>query len=667
MRIVRRVRSWGAALAAALAAGALGGSPPAAADEPRIADVQGVTRVSPMEGERVDGLPGIVTGVDGFGSARGFWFQDPRGGGDPRASRALFVFTGSDTPDVEEGDQVEVSGTVQEYRPDDPDGPHQSITQLSDAEWRVLSRGNPLPEAVVLDPATVPDTYAPDHGGDTSDAELRPEDYALDLWASLEHMRVRIEDARIVGPTDAFGGLWVTTRPDDNPTPRGGTFYGSYADPNPGRLKVESLIPYGERPFPELDVGDELGGATEGPLHYSGHGGYAIQATVLGDPVAHGLERVPQRDHGEGELAVATYNVENLSAQDDRAVFDRLAEGIVEYLRSPDILSLEEIQDDSGPEDDGTVTADRTLDLLAAAVKDAGGPAYEWREIAPQDGRDGGEPGGNIRNAYLFNPERVEFVDLPGGDATTPVGVTEGERGAELDISPGRIKPEDPAWNGSRKPLVGWFRFEGRDVFAVTNHFTAKLGDDPLYGVRQPPERPSEEQRHRQAALVRDFAEEIAAVDPDANVVALGDFNDFEFSETLEILTEGTLRNPMLGLPPEERYTYVFDGNSQALDHILVSAGLEHRADYDIVRINAEFHDQASDHDPAIVRFRPLSGSPGLDAAEDEEDYGGAAGSGGLRWSGAAGWLAAGAVVSGAVWLAYRWWRRAAGGSVPDA
>ena len=27
-------------------------------------------------------------------------------------------------------------------------------------------------------------------------------------------------------------------------------------------------------------------------------------------------------------------------------------------------------------------------------------------------------------------------------------------------------------------------------------------------------------------------------------------------------------------LPPNERYSYVFDGNSQALDHILVSANL---------------------------------------------------------------------------------------------
>jgi hypothetical protein len=55
-------------------------------------------------------------------------------------------------------------------------------------------------------------------------------------------------------------------------------------------------------------------------------------------------------------------------------------------------------------------------------------------------------------------------------------------------------------------------------------------------------------------------------------------------------------------LSPGERYTYVFDGNSQVLDHILVSSSFSSRPfQYDIVHVNSEFADQASDHEPEVV------------------------------------------------------------------
>ena len=130
--------------------------------------------------------------------------------------------------------------------------------------------------------------------------------------------------------------------------------------------------------------------------------------------------------------------------------FDALAEGFVEYVGSPDIVGLEEIQDDSGESDDGVVDAGLTLDRLVDAIATAGGPAYEWRQVSPEDKQDGGVPGGNIRNAFLFNPDRARFVDVEGGDATTDVEVVEGENGAELSVSPGRISPEDEAWEESR-------------------------------------------------------------------------------------------------------------------------------------------------------------------------------------------------------------------------
>ncbi len=58
-------------------------------------------------------------------------------------------------------------------------------------------------------------------------------------------------------------------------------------------------------------------------------------------------------------------------------------------------------------------------------------------------------------------------------------------------------------------------------------------------------------------------------------------------------------------LPPTERYSYVFEGNSQVLDQILVSPSILARAPtYDVVHVNAEFADQASDHDPQVARIR---------------------------------------------------------------
>ena len=58
-------------------------------------------------------------------------------------------------------------------------------------------------------------------------------------------------------------------------------------------------------------------------------------------------------------------------------------------------------------------------------------------------------------------------------------------------------------------------------------------------------------------------------------------------------------------LPAAERYTYVYNqGNSQVLDHILTSPALT-SYDYDIIHTNAEFADQASEHDPQIARLTP--------------------------------------------------------------
>lgn len=578
--------------------------PPPVGTPARIHDVQGPTRVSPLVGQLV-AVPGVVTAVRTFGSARGFWIQDTVPDADPATSEGLFAFTGSASPAVAPGDAVTVTGTVLEFRPGGTGSANQSTTQLTMPTAVVASSGNPLPAAELLTGSTVPERYTPEaNGGSIEALPLDPAGFALDFYESREGMRLRIDDPRVVGATDDFNGLFVTSKPNQNPTARGGTLYGAYDAQNSGRLKIESLIPFGLRLFPQLDVGDGLAGATEGPLDYTRFGGYVLLATTLGEPVSRGLAREVAAPAPPEQLGVGTYNVENLDPTDPQAKFDRLAQGVVTNMRAPDVLGLEEIQDNTGATNDGTVASDVTLGRFVDAIVAAGGPRYEYRVIDPENNQDGGQPGGNIRVAFLFNPARVSFVDRPGGNATTAVQAVAAPGGAALSISPGRVDPQNPAWDSSRKPLVGEFVFGDRTVFVVTNHFASKGGDQPLHGRFQPPNRGSEIQRTEQARVLRGFVDQLMRVDRNAALVVLGDLNDFPFSPTVDLLTrQGGLRALIDTLPQAERYSYVFDGNSQTLDHVLVSRSLG-RVDYDVVRINAEFADQASDHDPQVARIR---------------------------------------------------------------
>ncbi|MET7753079.1 endonuclease/exonuclease/phosphatase family protein [Streptomyces sp. NPDC005389] len=609
-RTAARSAAVSAVVAAALAAGLLAGSTNAAAEDAagvRIHDIQGTTRVSPLVGKQVSGVTGVVTGVRTYGS-RGFWIQDPEGDGDPATSEGLFVFTSS-VPTVAVGDAVSLSGTVTEYVPGGLTSGNQSLTQISKPVVTVVSQGNPVPAPVTISSWSVPDEYTPEGdpaaAGSINGLTLKPRTYALDYYESLEGTNVRIGSSRVVGATDPYSELWVTVKPWENRNRRGGTVYGSYESQNTGRLQIQSLTPIAQQPFPKANVGDRLTGTTEGPLDFNQFGGYTLTARTLGTVVDRGLERESTDRQHRNELAVATYNVENLDPSDPQEKFDALAKAVVANLASPDILALEEIQDNNGAKNDGTVAADQTVKKFTDAIVAAGGPAYEWRSVDPENNKDGGEPGGNIRQVFLFNPERVSFTDRAATDATSATGVTGRKGHAALTVSPGRIDPANTAWESSRKPLAGEFVFRGRTVFVIANHFGSKGGDESIVSHHQPPVRSSEAKRLLQAQSVNGFVKQLLAVEKQADVLVVGDINDFEFSGTTEALTDGGALYPAVkSLPRSERYSYVYQGNSQVLDQILTSPGVRH-FEYDSVHINAEFADQDSDHDPQVVRFRP--------------------------------------------------------------
>jgi predicted extracellular nuclease len=340
-------------------------------------------------------------------------------------------------------------------------------------------------------------------------------------------------------------------------------------------------------------------------------GNFKLQVTSSLTVLPGGLQREVASPAGARDLSVGTFNLENLDPSDPQSKFDELAALIVHNLRSPDLIAVEEIQDNNGPVNDGTVDADITFGMLIAAIQAQGGPLYSYRQINPANNQDGGEPGGNIRVGFLFNGDRgLTFIDRPGGGSTNSTQVVPGpgNQGPQLTYSPGRIDPAHAAWNNSRKPLVGEFKFRGNKLFVIANHFASKSGDHPLFGRFQPPVRSSEVQRWQQAQVENDFIDSVLALDPNANIITLGDFNDFQFSDTINILKGGVLTDLIDTLPPGERYSYVFDGNSQVLDQILVSNHLAGaQFSYDVVHANAEFWDQVSDHEPQVARFE-LSG-----------------------------------------------------------
>ncbi|PMB49563.1 hypothetical protein CEN40_04580 [Fischerella thermalis CCMEE 5205] len=586
----------------------------------RIRDIQGASHVSPLVGQTVTNVPGIVTVV----RSNGFYLQDPNPDSDDATSEGIFVFTSS-APTVSVGDSILVSGTVSEFRPGGSGGTNNlSITQIGgNPSITVLSNGNSLPTATILGNGgrTIPTTViANDATGNVeTSGTFDPSEDGIDFYESVEGMLVQVNNPVAVGPTNDFGEIPVLADNGVNAstrTNRGGIVI-QPGDFNPERIIIDDAIITNE---PQVNVGDRFNGSVTGVIDYSFGNFKLLNTTSLPSVTSGGLTRETTTiAANEDKLTVATFNVENLDPGDGSGKFTSLANAIVNNLKSPDIISLEEVQDNNGATNDSVVDGDLTYQTLINAITAAGGPTYEYRQINPVDDQDGGEPGGNIRVGFLFNPNRVDFVDRPGGTSTTNTTIVNGE----LSASPGRLIDTDlsdgDAFANSRKPLVGEFVFNGNTVFVVANHFNSKGGDQPLFGRFQPPTLTSEAQRTQQAQIVNNFVDSVLTADPNANVVVMGDLNDFQFSNPIATLKGDVLTNLIDTLPVNEQYTYIFEGNSQVLDHILVSNNLVNGSEFDVVHINAEFFDQVSDHDPVMASFilpqvyNEIVGTPGND------------------------------------------------------
>ncbi len=566
-----------------------------------IRDIQGAAHKSPLENRAVV-TEGIVTVV----RSNGFYIQDPSSDSDNASSEGIFIFTSS-APAVAVADAVSVIGLVAEFYPGGIGSNNLPTTELTSPTITVLSNGNALPAPIIIGnggrvpPASVIDDDI--NGTAENDGTFDPDTDGLDFYESLEGMRVQVNDAVAVSPTNNFGEIAVVGDNGANATSftaRGG-LYVQPGDFNPERVILDDVI----TPTPLVNVGDLFNSSIVGVLDYS-FGNFKLLITEAETTTSGGLAPEVGLIGANGQLSVATFNVENLDPNDPDAKFAGLAAHIVTNLHAPDIIGLEEVQDNNGPTNDSVVDASNTYSELIAAIQAAGGPVYDFRDIPPVDDQDGGEPGGNIRVGFLFRPDRVTFVDRPGAGSTTANSAVPGADGVELAFSPGRIDPTNTAFNTSRKPLAGEFVFNGETMFLIVNHFNSKGGDTPLFGRFQPPVLNSEAQRIQQAQVVNDFVDSILALDADANIIVFGDLNDFPFSPPLQIVAGDVLTNLVTTLPANEQYTFIFDGNSQVLDNFLVSDNLFDQFDeFDIVHINAEFNNtiRRSDHDPSVGLF----------------------------------------------------------------
>ncbi|MCB1124147.1 MAG: endonuclease/exonuclease/phosphatase family protein, partial [Verrucomicrobiae bacterium] len=333
-------------------------------------------------------------------------------------------------------------------------------------------------------------------------------------------------------------------------------------------------------------TGDAITEPIHGNITYS-YGNYKIGVSKkLGGPRPatypedFSLKTIP----GEA-LKISTFNVENLYPELPEVKFKQIARIIIDSLKTPDLIGLQEIHDNSGPKNDGTVDAKTTLQQLTDFIVREGGPRYRFLQLNPENNADGGWPGANIRNAFLYLP-------------TMTLGASYRFQDPAFDEN------DASEFSGTRKPLIAFFKHGEKKLIVINCHLRSKGGDSPTMGTLFPPVRFSEVQRTAQTRALRKHVEELRQKHPDAGIVVLGDMNDFEFSPALENLTQnGGLINLVESVPLNQRYTYIFQGFSQVLDHILVSDNLSPAFSATIVHVNADRSSElrASDHDPVLA------------------------------------------------------------------
>lgn len=584
-------------------------------DSLQIHDIQGAGHFTSFDNKTVEGIQGVVTYSFLLNGATYYHIQTPDALADtnPNTSEAIVLYSGTKTWPIKVGDLVSVTGKVSEFAYDGYDDRQTTDLKTTQINVRndqggkveVIKSGVALPAPILIDETKM--SLAKIDSDNLT--VFNPTVDAIDFWESIEGMRVQVGNVKAVAPQE-HGDLITVLENAPTNSLHGGVLY-EKDNQNPNRVQFR-LEPNGPGRDFEVATGDKFKGPITGVVGYSFQN-FKIYVSLDEMKAAHTKgAATPEKTtivKAEDKLTIASYNLENFSnnktsTTDDKA--RKLARAIATDMQSPDIVGVTEVQDNNG-ESTGDSKADQSYARLIAAIKTAGGANYKYVNIDPVNNQDGGAPNANIRVGFLYNPDRVKLTEgATPGSATTAVGYENGK----LTFNPGRIDPTNSAFNSSRKPLAAQFDFKGESVVVIANHWNSKNGDTPLFGSIQPPKYDSEVQRKKIAKIVSDFVGDIKTKNPAANVVSLGDFNDYQFADALIIHEGEHMTNMINKVETSDRYSYLYQGNSQVLDHILVTKNLENKTKIDILHINADFTDmagRASDHDPVMVQIDILA------------------------------------------------------------
>jgi predicted extracellular nuclease len=583
-----------------------------------IHDIQGNNTASPRAGETVT-TTGIVTllrtGTNNGGAANSFFIQTPDADADPNTSEGLLVFT-STPPAVAVGDSVRVTGTVAEFFNMTEISPTTNVT--------VLSTGNSLPAAVTLD-SVILDPAAPP-------AQPQLEKY--------EGMRMTAASLVTVAPSDTFyevetvlGGV---TRPLREP---GIEVSIPSVPPDPNEVTPDCCVPRWDENPERIKVdtngraGAPLNGYTSnvtltnvtGPLDFS-FSEYKVIPEAT--PTASGnMTAVAVPTPESNEFTVAGYNIENFN--NNATQRQKAARTVRTLLHYPDVVGTVEIFDLA---DLQALRDQINNDAVAAGDPN---PAYEAYLVEA----NGTSEDSDQDVGFLVKTSRVQVNSVTQEREEETYQVPGGGGTATLHDRPPLVLDAtvDPSGTDPQHVIVvvnhlrSFICIEADADPAVASGCSGGAADGPR--VR--------EKRRKQAESLAGLLQELQTNNPGVPVISVGDYNAFQFSDgftdplktlkglatvdnELAVDASPDLVNPdfvnlIETLPADQRYSFVFEGTPQALDHHLVNAAARARNTRTaIARVNADFPEapaalyannaatpeRNSDHDPVVSYYR---------------------------------------------------------------
>ena len=562
-----------------------------------ICEIQGHDFQSPYAGETIRTW-GKVHGDLDTTSRRGFFMQNEGCDGDPGTSDGIFVYLGESGQVVNPGDRVEVSGKVQEY---------YGLTEIvaSPGDVKLLSAGNPLPTPLELSPPF-------------------DEQESSRYFERREGMHVQVGNAVTIGPTDAQGRSWLVR--SDLQIER------VFHDDPRGTGEVICIDDGGTYQIdPQVKVGNWVSGLL-GAQDYRG-GEFCLQlfSSPVVDPINEGawqpygdLDPAGESSPSSLGFTIASYNLANLfdtvddpetedsvlTASEYQRRLNKRALAIHETLAEPHLIAVQE--------------AENAEVMQALVLRPELEADYDFILVDGPDRR-------GMDIALMYRIDRIQVISYEVRQGCTSLVDGLGPDGNEDVYEPANALTCDTDNNGSldgnrlfsRPPLVVQLRIcdgecqaedgrlagdasNGITFHIINNHFKSKLQDSEVTEYTRP-------RRIEQAGFVRSLVEEILAAEPDANLVVLGDLNDHADSEVLSLLDD-LLANQITRVPWMERYTYIYKGLSQVLDHALVRMHLGFApVEFTLKHINADYPVvyesvdnsiiRSSDHDLLLLRF----------------------------------------------------------------